>query len=148
VRRLAAVLDAAATVRRRLDALPGPAFADARRDVAQQLGRLVFSGFVTASGLGRLADVERYLRAAERRLERLPDNVNVDRDRMRAVHELEDAYRRRLDALPRGAAISGPLAEVPWMLEELRVHHFAQSLGTRGGVSNKRIRQVLAESAR
>jgi ATP-dependent helicase HrpA len=148
VRRLAAILDAAAAVRRRLDALPGPAFADARRDVAQQLGRLVFSGFVTASGLRRLADVERYLRAAERRLERLPDNVNVDRDRMRAVHELEDAYRRRLDALPRGAAIAGPLAEVPWMLEELRVHHFAQSLGTRGGVSNKRIRQVLAESAR
>jgi hypothetical protein len=34
------------------------------------------------------------------------------------------------------------------MLEELRVHHFAQALGTRPGVSNKRVRQVLAESAR
>jgi ATP-dependent helicase HrpA len=148
VKQMAAILDAAAAVRRRLDALPGPAFADARRDVAQQLGRLVFAGFVTASGLPRLGDIERYLRAAERRLERLPDSVSVDRDRMRAVHELEDAYRRRLDALPRGAAVTGPLAEVPWMLEELRVHHFAQSLGTRPGVSNKRVRQVLAESAR
>jgi ATP-dependent helicase HrpA len=148
VRDVVRVLDAAAAVRRRLDALPGPAFADARRDVAGQLGRLVYAGFVTATGLGRLPDVERYLRAAERRLERLPDQVNVDRDRMRAVHELEDAYRRRLDALPRGAAVSGPLGEVPWMLEELRVHHFAQHLGTRGQVSNKRIRAVLAESAR
>jgi ATP-dependent helicase HrpA len=148
VRDVVGVLDAAAAVRRRLDALPGPAFADARRDVAGQLGRLVYAGFVTATGLRRLGDVERYLRAAERRLERLPDQVNVDRDRMRAVHELEDAYRRRLDALPRGAAVTGPLAEVPWMLEELRVHHFAQHLGTRGQVSNKRIRAVLAESAR
>jgi ATP-dependent helicase HrpA len=148
VRDVVRVLDAAAAVRRRLDALPGPAFADARRDVAGQLGRLVYAGFVTATGLARLPDVERYLRAAERRLERLPDQVNVDRDRMRAVHELEDAYQRRLDAVPRGAAVSGPLAEVPWMLEELRVHHFAQHLGTRGQVSNKRIRQVLAESAR
>jgi hypothetical protein len=34
------------------------------------------------------------------------------------------------------------------MLEELRVHHFAQHLGTRGQVSNKRIRAVLAESQR
>jgi ATP-dependent helicase HrpA len=148
VRDAVRVLDAAAAVRRRLDALPGPAFADARRDVAGQLGRLVYAGFVTATGLRRLGDVERYLRAAERRLERLPDQVNVDRDRMRAVHELEDAYRRRLDALPRGAAVTGPLADVPWMLEELRVHHFAQHLGTRGQVSNKRIRAVLAESAR
>jgi ATP-dependent helicase HrpA len=148
VRDVVRVLDAAAAVRRRLDALPGPAFADARRDVAGQLGRLVYAGFVTATGLRRLLDIERYLRAAERRLERLPDQVNVDRDRMRAVHELEDAYRRRLDALPRGAAVTGPLAEVPWMLEELRVHHFAQHLGTRGQVSNKRIRAVLAESAR
>jgi ATP-dependent helicase HrpA len=37
-----------------------------------------------------------------------------------------------------------PLREVPWMLEELRVSHFAQSLGTRGQVSGKRIRQALA----
>src|SRR6202012_261012 len=105
VKQVAAILDAAAAVRRRLDALPGPAFADARRDVAGQLGRLVFAGFVPAPRLGRPGGGERSPRAAARRRERLPDNVNVDRDRMRAVHELEDAYRRRLDALPRGAAV-------------------------------------------
>ena len=52
----------------------------------------------TATGVDRLADVERYLRAAARRLERLPDAVAVDRDRMNAVHELERAYRERLAA--------------------------------------------------
>jgi ATP-dependent helicase HrpA len=138
------ILQAAADVRRRLNALSGAPFADARQDVARQVGRLVFPGFITATGVRRLADVERYLRAAERRLERLPDSVAVDRDRMRAVHELEDAYQRRLAAVPRGRAVDGPLGEVPWLLEELRVHHWAQALGTRGQVSNKRIRQVLA----
>ena len=42
-----------------------------------------------------LRDVERYLRAAERRLERLPDTLAVDRDRMRAVHELEAELPQR-----------------------------------------------------
>jgi ATP-dependent helicase HrpA len=58
---------------------------------------------------------------------------------MNAVHELEDLYRRRREAGPPPAS----LREVPWMLEELRVSHFAQSLGTRGQVSSKRIRRML-----
>ncbi len=144
VRLVVRVLDAAREVRRRLDALPASdALAEARRDVSQQLGRLVFAGFVTATGVARLADVERYLLAAARRLDHLPNAVAVDRDRMRAVHELEDRYRRRLESLPRGAPVGAELGEVPWMLEELRVMHFAQALGTRGQVSNKRIRRVL-----
>jgi hypothetical protein len=34
------------------------------------------------------------------------------------------------------------------MLEELRVNHFAQALGVRGGASSKRIRRVLDEALR
>ena len=33
------------------------------------------------------------------------------------------------------------------MLEELRVSHFAQGLGTRGQVSAKRIRRAIQEAA-
>ena len=62
---------------------------------------------------------------------------------MNSVHELERAYRERLAASPGSAR----LREVPWMLEELRVSHFAQSLGTRGPVSAKRIRRALEEAA-
>jgi hypothetical protein len=32
---------------------------------------------------------------------------------------------------------------VRWLLEELRVSHFAQSLGVRGAASAKKIRQLL-----
>jgi ATP-dependent helicase HrpA len=35
------------------------------------------------------------------------------------------------------------LREVPWLLEELRVSHFAQGLGVRGPVSSRRIRRAL-----
>jgi ATP-dependent helicase HrpA len=117
----------------------------ARADVAAQVRRLVRPGFVSATGAARLPDVERYLRAAARRVERLPSAPAPDRERMRTVHELEAAYRRRLEAWPRGRPLPDALREMPWMLEELRVNQFAQALGTRGPASSKRIRRALEE---
>ncbi|HEV2777362.1 MAG TPA: ATP-dependent RNA helicase HrpA, partial [Solirubrobacteraceae bacterium] len=131
------VLDAAATLRARLDAVPpDPALQPARLDVAGQLGSLIHPGFISATGTGRLPDVVRYLRAATRRLERLPDAVAADRDRMNSIHELERDYRAR------GGRAAAP--EVHWMLQELRVAQFAQGLGTRGAASAKQIRRALA----
>jgi ATP-dependent helicase HrpA len=139
VGRVARILDAARDVRRRLEPLTAEAVAPARRDVEAQLDRLLVPGFATSAGAARLPDIERYLRAAARRLERLPDNPAVDRDRMRTIHELEQAYERR-------RASGRPLPEVPWLLEELRVSQFAQGLGTRQPVSSKRIRRLLDEA--
>jgi ATP-dependent helicase HrpA len=67
---------------------------------------------------------------------------------MAQIHELEAAYRARRDALPQGRPLPAQLAEVPWLLEELRVSLFAQTLGTRQTVSVKRIRRVLDEVAK
>ncbi len=141
------ILDRAREVQRALDGLRAEPLQPARRDVAAQLARLVHPGFVTEAGVGRLPDIERYLRAAARRLERLPAAQAADLDRMGSVHELERLLARRLEALPPGAAPPAALREVPWMLEELRVSHFAQGLGTRGPISAKRIRRVLEEHA-
>jgi ATP-dependent helicase HrpA len=143
VRQVVAILDAAREVEARLEPLTAVPLQPARADVREQLRRLVYPGFVAATGAGRLPDVERYLHAAARRLERLPNAVAVDRDRMNAIHDLERLYRERL----RTAARPSALREVPWMLEELRVSHFAQSLGVRGGASSKRIRRVLDDAA-
>jgi ATP-dependent helicase HrpA len=135
-----AVLDAAAELRARLESLaPDPALQPARLDVAGQLGGLIHPGFIAATGSDRLPDVVRYLRAAARRLERLPDAVAADRDRMNAIHELEAEYRSR------GGRAAAPA--VHWMLQELRVAQFAQGLGTRGPASAKQIRRALAASA-
>jgi ATP-dependent helicase HrpA len=146
-RLVARILDAARDVRRRLEPLTAAPLQPARRDVERQVRRLVHPAFVTEAGVRRLSDVERYLRAAERRLERLPNAPAVDRDRMNAIHELEEAYRRRLESWPPGRPLPAALREAPWMLEELRVSHFAQSLGTRGPISGKRIRRALEEVA-
>ena len=65
---------------------------------------------------------------------------------MRSVHELEADYDARLAGWPKGRPLPMSLREVRWMLEELRVSHFAQALGTRGQISAKRIRRAIAEA--
>ena len=109
---LGEILEARAAVRERLDALPATAvLGPAREDVARQLGRLVYPGMLTGTGLARLGDVERYLRAAAQRLERLPDRVAADRERMTTIHELEAQADGRSD--------------VRWLIEEVRVAQLA-----------------------
>jgi ATP-dependent helicase HrpA len=133
------VLAAAAAAREAAAGAPSDALRPARLDVATQIGRLTHDGFVAASGLQRLPDVARYLRAAAYRLERVADNVSVDRERMATIHELEAEVR---DAPP------GPGSETArWLLEELRVSYFAQSLGVHGPVSAKRVRTTLRQPA-
>jgi ATP-dependent helicase HrpA len=142
VEQVAGILDARRAVQRRMEELHPAPFRDARLDVATQLGGLVFDGFITATGAARLPDVLRYLQGAERRLERLPDALAVDRDRMGGVQELEAAYRAKAEAL-RGRPQPAELREARWLLEELRMSHFAQGLGVRGQVSAKRVRKLL-----
>jgi ATP-dependent helicase HrpA len=67
-------------------------------------------------------------------LDRLPDAVSADRDRMSTIHELEQLWRAR-----------GSDPEIGWLLEELRVAQFAQGLGTREPVSAKRVRRLLTK---
>ena len=128
---LGQILEAARAVRERLDALPATAvLGPAREDVARQLGRLVYPGMLTGTGLARLGDVERYLRAAAQRLERLPSRVAADRERMATIHELEAQAAGRRD--------------VRWLIEEVRVAQLAPGAHVRPGATVKRVREALA----
>ncbi|MBA0126692.1 ATP-dependent RNA helicase HrpA [Haloechinothrix sp. YIM 98757] len=128
-----------------VEQLPRAAFAEARADMSAQLSRLVYDGFVADAGWYRLPDLERYLRGIERRVDKLATAADRDAERMRIVAELEEDYRRcREDRA--GYRSAGPLAEVGWMLEELRVSFFAQTLGTAHPVSEKRVRRALDDA--
>lgn len=142
---VAASLIVAQRLERRMESLHAPALSDALVDMAGQLGGLLYPGFVAASGVDRLADIERYLLAAERRLDLLVADPARDRARMVRVQRLERAYR----AAATGDRAAGAAArDVRWLLEELRVSLFAQALGTRGPVSEERVRRAVADLAR
>ncbi|HET6907765.1 MAG TPA: DUF3418 domain-containing protein, partial [Mycobacteriales bacterium] len=112
-------------------------------DMRAQLATLVSVDVATRVGGERLGHVPRYLQAMQQRLQRLPRDPARDIKLMQRVHDVEDAWQDALDELPTGSAVPAALADVPWMLEELRVSLFAQQLGTAHPVSEKRILQVV-----
>ncbi|HET9077418.1 MAG TPA: ATP-dependent RNA helicase HrpA [Acidimicrobiales bacterium] len=115
-------------------------------DVGQQVADLVRPGFVTSAGTGRLGDLLRYLEAAGRRLERLPADVRRDTERQAAVGRVRARYEELVDQVLAGTAPAGVragLADVRWMIEELRVSLWAQSLGTPAPVSEARIMRAI-----
>jgi ATP-dependent helicase HrpA len=132
----------AAAVEARLVRLTAAPLQPAVADVRAQLGRLVRRGFVTTAGIGRLGDLERYVRAADRRLEKLAADVGRDRQRTAEINALEDRYRRLVERLP-PARVTTDVAEAGWLIEELRVGTFAQVLGTRVPVSATRVSREL-----
>ncbi|WP_314213616.1 ATP-dependent RNA helicase HrpA [Pseudarthrobacter equi] len=115
----------------------------ALNDVKSQLEQLVYPGFVARTGYAQLSQLPRYLTAIEKRLERLPGNVQRDALNMAVVQRLEDDYDDAVSALLPGRRAGHELTQVRWMLEELRVSLFAVELGTAYSVSEKRIRTVL-----
>ncbi|HEX8928052.1 MAG TPA: ATP-dependent RNA helicase HrpA, partial [Actinomycetota bacterium] len=146
VRKVERVLAASHAVERKLQEasrLPNPTLTPALDDVKAQLDGLVHRGFVTATGLRRLPDLERYLRGIAYRLDRLASQPHRDAERMEAVQALEDDYQQLLDRVPAGRQPGEALREIRWMLEELRISYFAQPLGTPYPVSEKRLRRAM-----
>jgi ATP-dependent helicase HrpA len=111
--------------------------------IKAQLSGLIYPGFVTATGADRLLDLARYLRAIERRLEKLPQDPVRDRAQAERIAEVEQEYAVWLTELPRGAADWDEVRDVRWMIEELRVNYFAQALGTPYPISEKRIYKAM-----
>ena len=137
------VLAVTGEVEGRLAELANPAFGPAADDLRAQLDDLVYPGWVTATGRRRLPDVLRYVRAMAVRLDRLPGDLAADADRMESVALVTGAWRRAADRPAATRPDPAALAEVRWMLEELRVSYFAQSLGTARPVSEKRVLRAI-----
>ncbi|MGA9870479.1 MAG: ATP-dependent RNA helicase HrpA, partial [Rhodococcus sp. (in: high G+C Gram-positive bacteria)] len=133
------ILTAALELRGVLDRSTG----DAADDVREQYDGLVFDGFVFEFGSDRLAHVPRYLEAATVRLRSLPSSVRRDDAGMDVLDRVYDAYGRLLKSLPESRQQSAAVQDVFWMIEELRVGLFAQSVRTAYPVSEKRVLKAI-----
>src|SRR5829696_980395 len=120
-----------------------PAVADLRAQVAALVG----PGFVAATGRRRLADVRRYLAAAAYRLDRLPGDAARDAARMARVQAVQAELDSFTAGLPPGRREADEVRQLRWMVEELRVSLFAQSLGTPYPVSEQRIYRAMDQLA-
>ncbi|EHB54959.1 ATP-dependent helicase HrpA [Mycolicibacterium rhodesiae JS60] len=143
VGRVQKVLEALQEVELALPGRPSAAQADAVADIREQLRNLVPSQFVTVTGATRLADLTRYLTAISRRLDRLAQAPQADRERLQRVRAVEDAYTDLLHALSPTRAAAADVRDIAWQIEEFRVSLWAQQLGTPRPVSEQRIYRAI-----
>ncbi|WP_082378960.1 ATP-dependent RNA helicase HrpA [Marinagarivorans algicola] len=119
-------------------------------DIKQQLQGLFYKGFFMMTPLAWLEHYTRYLNAIEARLEKAPQNPQKDK---LAMQEVAQAWHKHQDLLEKQGANDYARSllwqEYRYMIEELRVSLFAQTLKTAMPVSAKRLKvlwqQVLAE---
>jgi ATP-dependent helicase HrpA len=130
-----ATLQAYQQLSRRLRGALSPQLLAAVSDVREQVDQLIYPGFVSATPRQWLAELPRYLHAAERRLAQLHGNLARDREHALVVARYWQRYRQ---AVERGVE-GDDLVNFRWLVEELRVSLFTQSLGTREKVSPQRL---------
>lgn len=115
------------------------AHAVAFADIKQQLGALVYAGFVRQTPAQWLKELPRYLKAIELRLEKLPAQLQKDRVRSGELAQAWAQYSARLAKHGQEGKRDAQLEEYRWWLEEYRVSLFAQQLGTKMPISDKRL---------
>ncbi|CAL4860196.1 ATP-dependent RNA helicase HrpA [Microbacterium sp. MM2322] len=113
-------------------------------DVKGQLAGLVHPGFLSRTGVARLAHLPRYLQGAKERVDALSDNPGRDRQRMTEYERAAALFTDAGGTLPLAANAPAHLVHARWLLEEFRISLFAQRLGTAEPVSLQRISKALA----
>ena len=116
-------------------------------DVKGQLAGLVDPGFVSRTGLDRLAHLPRYLRGALERVQGLADNPGRDRQRLTEFERAAVLFAEAGGTIPPASDDPAHLVSARWLLEEYRVSLFAQHLGTAEPVSIQRIAKTLSAPA-
>ncbi|MBK5000335.1 ATP-dependent RNA helicase HrpA [Pseudomonas sp. S31] len=111
----------------------------ALNDIKQQLANLVYPGFVRETPSAWFKELPRYLKAVEVRLEKLGAQVQKDRVWSGELGNLWAQYKARADKHAQEGKRDEQLTLYRWWLEEYRVSLFAQQLGTKVPISDKRL---------
>ena len=138
---LDAVFSSYNVIKKQLKKLSKPNWIASINDIHSQLDHLVYEDFIYYTPAKYLAYYPRYLQAIQLRLEKLPLNIERDRQSMQQVTKYWDHFTELNDEY-----YDHPVFILyRWMLEEFRVSLFAQGLKTQIPVSSKRIEKQWQE---
>ena len=149
----AAALKAAREVERVVGEHTSLTLLNTLQEVREHAAALIPGGFITATPPEHLAHLERYLRALVMRVEKAassPSAASQDAAlafQVSQAQEVVDKARAKAASLPADPQREALLEEARWMVEELRVSLFAQTLGTSRKVSLQRITKLCAQIA-
>jgi len=141
------ILQAWFEVRKQLQHKPygGPQALPLQQDISHQLALLFPDRFLLTTPWLHLQQVPRYLKGIMQRLDKYPLQVARDLGWTRILEALWQQYQQRRQYCVRHELVDEALDEYRWLLEELRISLFAQTLGTRVPVSEKRLQKFWQE---
>jgi ATP-dependent helicase HrpA len=110
----------------------------AKSDIEAQIDRLFSVSTLSSISREQITQYPRYIRALEIRLEKLPMQISKDRYWLDEIQQFSQRTKDyHADALSKVLALH--LDSYQWAIEEYRVSVFAQQLGTKMPISNKRL---------
>jgi len=134
-------LQVLANIRHKLASLDSGKWRDTRSDVETQLARLLRDCFQRDTPAQWLSQYPRYMKAVMQRLERLSGQYPKDQQHTQLLQALSEPLLEVVAQRPEVLLHSEAAMTYRWMLEEFRVSLFAQNLGTRQAVSQKRLEE-------
>lgn len=134
-------------IRKALKQFNALALMDSLKDLQEHLESLVYPGFLQQTPPEYLAELPRYLQALERRVEKLRQDPSRDRAPLRSIRPWWEQWRERRSCREAQGKPDPALERFRWLLEEYRVSLFAQEVGAREKVSEKRLKAAWKEVA-
>ncbi|WP_086931209.1 ATP-dependent RNA helicase HrpA [Agarilytica rhodophyticola] len=140
---LAKSLSSLVEIKKRIKTHKNPlAIALAANDISAQMERLFFTGVFTKTPKSWLDQYPRYLSAVHVRLDKMGQSPTRDNAWTETLNQLWDAHQTRLQKEGEWAYTQNTQwQKYRWMIEELRVSLFAQTLKTAMPVSEKRLQK-------
>jgi len=114
-------------------------------DIRDQIGGLLYAGFVRDTGLERLTRMPVYFQAMGRRLDAIDMGPDKDRRRRSELLPVWEAFKNLPPRRDDDADYATAHRILRWSFEELRISLFAQDLGTREKVSVSRLENRLKQ---
>lgn len=112
-------------------------------DEKAHIAQLLSKNFVSNTPLERLKRLPVYLKTISVRVVKMQENPMKDRAAQQQLAEALQVFSSAGGEIPISATAPANLVRARWLLEELRVSMFAQTLGTKDPVSLQRIKKTL-----
>lgn len=128
-------------VRRRLSSLEKAEFSDAKMDISEQIEELIKPGYILKTPVEWLFEYPRYFKAIEMRIDKLPQQLTKDKQYSAVVR----TFLERMRGIKENVPTTPEREDLRWMIEELRVSLFAQTLKTKIPISEQRIQRKFEE---
>ena len=137
------ISDAAREANKAISSAQAMDFLNELSDEKAHVSQLLSKNFISGTSLERLKRFPIYIKAISIRVTKMQENPLKDRAAQVELNQALQLYKNAGGELPPQANASENLVRARWLLEELRVSLFAQTLGTKEPVSVQRIKKAL-----